>query len=481
MDSVTADPNDDRMDGVSAWWRPRARPSKHSRTDGSIPTCFGFASPMKRDTVSLGTRILGRQWSFFSPREETTTGGTLDGGLYYETSFSTIGSRLDTAPRSEALLAAAHVRGERHGSMATSGQWQSVGPPQEAERDDERHAGTSRMEDQHRHLAGDIMVVQDPDGKVYSMAALPDGLSEQLNQRKAQRVAEIRRLAEESFRRSQERSQQRYERFYAIHAWIFIVMLSLDLSYVIMLSALSFSRDSSETFGGSGVVRFFVPIYSTRKAIFALLGTVLINVFGAYGSATRSRGFLTFVMYANIAMAVFLLLESFAFEPFIKIILVLYAFYLRCIMIMLEDNVYNFSWAMLSPSVDSLLRRIGMVDSPPIVTVEVPEREPVGDALAATGHQHMPENEMHICVEERPFAEDNLDIESQVSHVNHSYGMASDPRTAASTGECPPNQNLVEPLEDLQVQGSGQRAQEQLGIVVDDEVQPRESCRSVSL
>lgn len=359
--------------------------------------------------------------------------------------------------------------------MDTSGPWQSGGAPREAERGDERHARTSTRENQHRHLAGDIMVVQDPDGKVYSMAALPDGLSEQLNQRKSQRVAEIRRMAEESFRRSQERSQQRYESFYAVHAWIFIVLLSLDLAYVIMLSSLSFSRDSGDTFGGSGVVKFFVPIYSTRKAIFALLGTVLINVCGAYGSATRSRGFLTFVMYANIAMAVFLLLESFAFEPFIKIILVLYAFYLRCIMIMLEDNVYNFSWAMLSPSVDSLLRRIGMVDSPPIVTVEVPEREPVEDTLATVGHQHMPENGTHLCVQEQLHAEDSLDIESQVPHVNQGYGTVRDPSTAESTGQCPDHQNLVQPVEDMEIQESRQRAQEQLGIAVDEEVEPTES------
>lgn len=394
--------------------------------------------------------------------------------LSFETSFPTIGSRLDAAPRSEASLEAAHVRGERCTSMDTSGTWQSGGSPREAERGDERHAGSSTRENQHQHLAGDIMVVQDPDGKVYSMAALPDGLSEQLNQRKAQRVAEIRRMAEESFRRSQERSQQRYESFYTVHAWIFIVLLSLDLAYVIMLSSLSFSRDSGDTFGGSGVVKFFVPIYSTRKAIFALLGTVLINVCGAYGSATRSRGFLTFVMYANIAMAVFLLLESFAFEPFIKIILVLYAFYLRCIMIMLEDNVYNFSWAMLSPSVDSLLRRIGMVDSPPIVTVEVPEREPVEDALATVGHQHMSENGTHLCVQEQLHAEDSLDIESQVPHVNQGYGIVRDPSTAESLGQCPDHQNLVQPVEDMEIQESRQRAEEQLGIAVDQEVEPTE-------
>lgn len=395
-------------------------------------------------------------------RKGVGVGGSQDDCL------AVVGSHLDAAPWRVEKVETPRATAGRSDSMPSSEDGRRLGSTQGSRGNEEGHAGTSQDETQHQGLGGDIVVVQDPDGMVYSMAALPDGLSEQINQRKARRVADIRRMAEESFRRSQQRSQERYERFYTLHAWIFIVLLSLDLAYVIMLSSLSFSRDSDSTFGDSGVAKFFVPIYSNRKAIFALLGTVLINVFGAYGSAVRSRGFLTFVMYANIALAVFLLLESFAFEPFIKIVLVLYAFYLRCIMIMLEDNVYNFSWAMLSPSVDSLLRRIGMVDSPPIVTVEVPVRDPVGEVTALPERPHSPEKEDYDCQGGQSTSEQNPDIESQILHVVLEQGATSVPSTPEPTEECTLCQQTENPAEEIGIEKARERAQVQLGIVVDD-------------
>lgn len=245
------------------------------------------------------------------------------------------------------------------------------------------------MSDRERACEGDgvesIVVVQDPDGMVTSMAGIPDGTAEQASRRKAQRVAYLRSLAGESFRRSQQRSQQRFERSYILHSWMFIVFMALDTAYVAVISAFSFANGDGSALGDSGLVNFFIPIYSIRKAVFDLIGTIVINSCGMYGAHTRSRGFLTFLMYANIAMVVLLLLEGFSLEPFLKIMLVLYAFYIRCLMIMLEDNVYNFSWNMLSPGVEHLLRRLTAVEIPPFIRVFVPAREAVvADSAAST-------------------------------------------------------------------------------------------------